>query len=408
MRVYIADKFEQFGIDELRHSGCDVSYEPGKKGAEFAAAVRDSACRVLVVRSTKVPREVIAAANELALIVRAGAGVDNIDVAAASAHSVLVANCPGMNAIAVAELTLALVLSLDRRVPDATADLRAGKWNKTEYAKAAGLKGRTLGLLGLGPIGRAVAARAAAFEMNVVAWSRSWASPAAALPGVHLKRAAREVAELADVVSVHLASTPQTRGLVDRAFFEAMRPGASFVNTSRGDLVDTAALTWAVKEKKLRVGLDVWAAEPAAAVADFADPLLSSGGVVYGTPHVAASTEQAQMAIAAETVRLVRRFRDTGRVDNCVNLSPRSAAQHILIVRHRNRPGVLAHVLSHLGAAGLNVEEMENTILADQATAVARIAVSGAPADALLGAIRGGNDAILALSVVELPAAPAD
>lgn len=404
MRVYIADKFEQFGIDELRQAGCDVVYEPGKKGAEFAAALKASGCRVLVVRSTKVPRELIESAGELALIVRAGAGVDNIDVAAASDRSVLVANCPGMNAIAVAELALGLILALDRRLPDATAELRAGRWNKTEFGKSRGLKGRTLGIIGLGPIGRAVAARARAFEMNVLGWSRSWTAPSAALPDIHLKRTALEVVELSDVVSLHLAATPQTRGFAGREFFEAMRPGAYFINTSRGDLVDSAALTWAIREKSIRAGLDVFSPEPATPTAEFKEPLFSAGGVVYGTPHIAASTDQAQMAIAAETVRLVRLFRDTGRTENCVNLSPRSAAQRILIVRHENKPGVLAHVLNHLGGARLNVEEMENVILADQRTAVARIAISGTPADALLADIRKGP-AIIALSVVELPTA---
>lgn len=404
MRVFIADKFEQAGIDELKKLGCDVTVEAAKKGPELTAAIGTSGAKVLIVRSTKVTKETIDAAGELALIIRAGAGVDNIDVAAASLRGIFVTNCPGMNAVAVAELAFGLILSLDRRVPDSVAELRAGKWNKSEYSKARGLKGRTLGIVGFGPIGRAVAQRATAFEMRVVGWSRSLVREGAKLPGVELCQTAREVAERSDIVSVHIAATPETKKLCDQAFFEAMRKGAYFINTSRGDVVDADALTWAIKEKGVRAGLDVYAAEPAQPTAEFKEPLFASGGIVYGTPHIAASTDQAQTAIAAETVRLVRVFRETGRVENCINLLPRSHARKMLIVRHHNRPGVLAHVLSHIGEANINVEEMENVILKDEHTAVARIRLAAGPSQATLDAIRGGCEHIIALTLVDLPA----
>lgn len=403
MRVLIADKFETVGVNGLRALGCDVVSEPGKKGAELVASVRAANPSVLVVRSTKVSGEMMDAAAQLALIVRAGAGVDNIDVGAASQRGVLVANCPGMNAIAVAELALALILSLDRRVPDCVAELRTGKWNKAEYSKARGLKGMTLGLVGLGPIGRAVAHRANAFELNVRGWSRSMSREGAVLVGVQLCRTWREVVEQSDIVSMHIAATPETRDFCNRAFFEAMKPGSYFINTSRGDVVDFDALTWAVKEKGIRAGLDVYANEPAAATAEFKEPLFASGGVVYGTPHIAASTDQAQLAIAAETVRIVRVFRETGAVENCVNLLPQSSGRRMLVVRHFNKPGVLAHVLSHISNAKINVEDMENVMLREEKTAIARIRLASTPNDGVLNAIRAGNSDIIALSLMEMP-----
>lgn len=400
MKVFIADKFESSGIADLQSAGFDVVSEPGKKGAELAAALRTAAAEVLVVRSTKVTREILEAADALGLIVRAGAGVDNIDVPAASERGILVANCPGMNSVAVAELTLALILALDRRVPDAVRDLRAGKWDKAEYGKARGLKGRSLGLIGLGPIGRAVAQRAIAFEMKIVAWSRSLTTGAAAPAGVTACTAPIDVARQSDIVSIHVASTPDTKRFIGRPFFEAMREGAYFINTSRGDVVDADALAWAIQHRRLRAGLDVYASEPPTPTAEFRDPLFALDGVVYGTPHIAASTDQAQSAIAAETVRLVRLFRDSGRVENCVNLCPRSSAERMLVVRHRNQPGVLAHVLSHVSGAGINVEEMENVILGDGRTAIARILLGSAPTPETLATIRSGCAAILSMSLL--------
>src|SRR5690242_10439245 len=171
MKILVADQFEQSGIDGLRAAGCDVVYEPALKDDALAAALAESQADVLVVRSTKVTAPMMDA-GALALIVRAGAGYNTIDVAAASTRGIYVSNCPGKNAVAVAELAFALILALDRRVPDNVVDLRAGKWNKKEYAKAQGLQGLTLGLLGIGSIGQEVIRRAAGFGLNVIVWSR--------------------------------------------------------------------------------------------------------------------------------------------------------------------------------------------------------------------------------------------
>jgi D-3-phosphoglycerate dehydrogenase len=161
----IADKFEQVGIDGLRQLGCEVKLNPDISPETLPGAVSEFEPDILMVRSTKVPAAVFERSKKLTMVLRAGAGFDNIDVAAASAKGIFVTNCPGKNAIAVAELAWALILCCDRRVPDQTVELRAGKWNKKEYSKASGLFGRTLGIVGLGQIGLEVANRGRAFGM---------------------------------------------------------------------------------------------------------------------------------------------------------------------------------------------------------------------------------------------------
>jgi D-3-phosphoglycerate dehydrogenase len=170
MKILIADKFEKSGIDGLQALGCGVVYDPDLKEAALERALRETEADVLVVRSTKVTAAMLDAGT-LSLVVRAGAGYDNIDVAAASARGIYVANCPGKNSIAVAELAFGLIIALDRRIPDNVAELRAGRWNKKEFSKARGLYGRTLGLLGFGNIGQEMAKRAQAFGMNIAVWS---------------------------------------------------------------------------------------------------------------------------------------------------------------------------------------------------------------------------------------------
>src|SRR6188768_1286675 len=172
MKVLIADKFEKVGIDGLKELGCEVVSQPDVKAEGLAALIRETDPHILIVRSKKVGTEALSASPALTLVIRAGAGIDTIDVAAASSRGIFVSNCPGKNSIAVAELVLGLILSCDRRIPDQTADLRRGVWTKGEYAKARGLHGRTLGIVGLGQIGREIAKRAQAFGMRVVAWSR--------------------------------------------------------------------------------------------------------------------------------------------------------------------------------------------------------------------------------------------
>jgi D-3-phosphoglycerate dehydrogenase / 2-oxoglutarate reductase len=399
MKVLIADKFPDPGVKALEAVGCEVTVDADLKDDSLARAVADTGADVLVVRSTKVP-EAVLEAGRLSLVVRAGAGYNTIDVKGASARGIYVSNCPGKNAIAVAELAFGLILSLDRRIPDNVADLRAGRWNKKEYSKARGLYGRTLGLIGVGNIGREMIARAEAFGMPVVAWSRSLTDEQAAAYGIERRITPEEVASASDVVSVHVALNGATRGLLGADFFEAMRPGAFFVNTSRAEVVDQLALEAAVAKKDIRAGLDVFAGEPAGATGDVDDQIVALPGV-YGTHHIGASTDQAQAAIADETVRIVRAFKETGRVPNVVNLAERSPATHMLVVRHRDRVGVLAHILTELRAAGINVQEMENVVFEGAEAAIARIHLDDAPpADTL--ARMGENENIIATDLIAL------
>ena len=411
MKVLVADKFERSGIDGLKAAGCEVIYEPDLKDAALADALKRTAADVLVVRSTNVTEPMLDSGS-LALIVRAGAGYNTIDVKAASRRGIYVSNCPGKNSIAVAELAFALILAVDRRISDNVADLRAGKWNKKEYSKAAGLFGRTLALIGIGNIGREMIRRAAGFGMNVVIWSRRFdgedrplsddearelgVDPIQHQIAISLAPAPVETAARADVISLHVALAPGTRALVNAELLARVKPGAILVNTARGEVVDYAAVADAVRTRGLRVALDVYASEPTSATGDFADPLVQLPGV-YGTHHIGASTDQAQEAIAAETVRIIRSFKEAGEVPNVVNLCRRTPASHMLVVRHRDRPGVLAHVFDHLRSENINVQETENIVFDGAEAAIARINVDAPPNGQLLDRLLRGNADILDL-----------
>ena len=403
MKVLIADQFEQSGIDAIVAAGCEVVYEPSLVDQQLADALTARRPDVLIVRSTKVTEPMLADTS-LSLIVRAGAGVNTIDVNAASRRGIYVSNCPGKNSIAVAELTFALMLALDRRIAENVSDLRTGKWNKKEYSHARGLFGRTLGILGYGNIGQEVARRALAFGMRVVVWSRRFdrgsgiGDQGSSVTVVHSPEA---VADQADILTVHLALASDTRNLVNRSLLDRLKPGSYFVNTSRAEVVDHGALADAVRSRGIRVALDVFANEPAASTGEFIDPLLTLPGVI-GTHHIGASTEQAQEAIAAEAARIVRVYKETGKVPNVVNLATTTPATHMLVVRHRDRPGVLAHVFDHLRAGNLNVQETENVVFEGAEAAIARINLDREPPAALLATIAGGNQDILNLYLVKI------
>jgi len=396
MRLYIADELPPKSIDDLTALGLEVVDDPKCTADELPARIGDSG--ILVVRSTKVTRATIEAGTRLGLIVRAGAGYDTIDVAAASERGIFVSNCPGKNSVAVAELAMGLILALDRRLVDGTNDLRAGKWNKKEYSKADGLKGKTLGLAGLGRIGVEVARRARAFAMHVVAWSIPFDEEAAAAHGIGACATLHELVERSDVVSVHLPQTLETKRLFNADVFARMKPRAIFVNTSRGGIVDEVALASAMRERGLRVGLDVFEPEPSAGVAEFR-PAVAGAGTFVGTHHIGASTEQAQDAIAAETVRICREFLKTGRVPNVVNVEEHAPAECQLVVRHYDRVGVLASVLGILRNHDVNVEDMSNTIFQGAKTAVAAIRLTRMPPPEVVAEIAGLSDAVIAVEV---------
>jgi D-3-phosphoglycerate dehydrogenase len=402
MKVLVADKFEKVGIDGLKELGCTVVSEPDVRADALPELIKRVDPHILIVRSKKVNAEALRAGTALSLVIRAGAGIDTIDVDAASDLGVFVSNCPGKNSIAVAELVLGLLLTCDRRIPDQVAELRKGRWSKSEYAKARGLYGRTLGIVGLGQIGREVARRAQAFGMQVVAWSRNLTQEEADGLGIGYALTPLEVARVADAVTINVAATAETRNLVNADFLAAMKPGAYLINTARGSVLDEAALEQAVREKGIRAGLDVFQGEPAGGTGKFVNRVSGLPGV-YGTHHVGASTEQAQVAIAHEVIRIVQSFRATGEVPNVVNRLAKSSATHVLTIRHRNRPGVLAHVFGVLAGASINVEEVENIIYHGAHATLARIHLDGQPDASSLSRIRDGNPDIISaeLSLID-------
>jgi D-3-phosphoglycerate dehydrogenase len=398
MKVLIADKFEKVGIDGLKELGCSVVSQPDLTAEALPATVKEVDPHILIVRSTKVNAATLNAGTSLTLVIRAGAGIDTIDVATASSRGIFVSNCPGKNSIAVAEVVMGLVLACDRRIPDQVADLRQGKWNKAEYSKARGLYGRTFGIVGLGQIGKEVAVRARAFGMRVLAWSRTLTHEEADRLEIAYAQSPLEVARLSDVVTINVAANAETKHLVNAEFLAAMRPGAYLINTSRGSVVDEAALQQAVSEKKIRAGLDVFQNEPAGGKGEFANAIVQLPGV-YGTHHVGASTDQAQVAIAHEVIRIVQAFQATGEVPNVVNRLARSSASHVLVIRHRNRPGVLAHVFGVLANAKINVEEVENIIYHGAQATLARIHLDGQPGNGALERIKSGNADIISVEL---------
>jgi D-3-phosphoglycerate dehydrogenase len=400
MRVLIADKFEKSGRDGLQAIGCDVSFLPDLKDDALTEAIREQMPDVLVVRGTKVTEPMLAA-GQIKLVVRAGAGFNTIDVGAASRRGIYVSNCPGKNSIAVAELAFALILALDRRIADNVIALRRGEWNKKEFSKARGLFGRTLGLVGVGKIGAEMIPRAQAFGMRVVAWSRSLTPERAAKLGVEHKESPTDVARDADIVSVHVALNSDTKAFLGADFFATMQEGAYFINTARGEVVDQVALVEAMKTRGIRAGLDVFAGEPTSATAAFTDEIAKEANL-YGTHHIGASTDQAQEAIAAETVRIVREFKQTGNVPNVVNLARQTPATHRLVVRHLDRPGVLATVLDAIKSEHINVQEMENIVFEGAEAAVARINLDNAPSQTTLDRLRAGSADVIELNVLEI------
>jgi len=402
MQVLIADKFDESGMAELREAGCKIAFEPKLEGDALRDAIATLRPQVLIVRGTKVTAAMLEACDALALVVRAGAGVNTIDLAAASRRSVLVANCPGKNAVAVAELAFALILALDRRIVEGVCDLRNGVWNKADYDKARGLKGRTLGIIGMGQIGQAVARRAIAFGMPVVAWSRSLTDETAEELSVKRCASPADAASRCDVLTIHVAASKETKNLISADVLNRLKPGSFVINTARAEVLDYDALAKMVTEKDIRVGVDVFPNEPSGGTGAFADAIVKAGGVVYGTHHIGASTEQAQTAIARETVGIVTDYLRTGKVRNCVNIRAVSPARYVVVVRHRNRPGVLAHVLNAISRAGVNVEEMENVLCDGAESACAQIKLSGPLTDDVLRAIETGHEHIFAVSHTSL------
>ncbi|OQY34337.1 MAG: hypothetical protein B6241_04975 [Spirochaetaceae bacterium 4572_59] len=390
MKILIADKLSDTALKDLGSLGAEITFEPGLGAGDLPGAIADA--EILIVRSTKVTADTIDKGANLSLIIRAGAGVNTIDLEEASSRGIHVANCPGKNADAVAELAMGLMIAADRRIADGTMDLRNGVWNKKLYGKAAGLKGRTLSVIGMGSIGRGCAERAKAFGMNVAAWSRSLTPEKAEAWGVEYCATPREAASRADALSVHLAAGKATKHFIDKEILDAMKDGSILVNTSRGEVVDTAALKQAIKSKGLKVAIDVYENEPGASDKEFTDTELAA--LVTGTHHIGASTDQSSDAIAGEVVNIVKAYLETGKPLHQVNHQEKSSGIINLVVRHFNTVGVLAGVLDELRTANINIEEMENSVFSGGQAAVCTLKLDASPSDSILEKVRGIKNVI--------------
>ena len=399
MKTLIADKFPEKYLQRLTAAGCEVTYKPEVKAEELPEVL--AGYKILVVRGKQVTGDALKAADDLALVLRAGAWVNTIDVKTASGRGVFVSNCPGKNSVAVAELVFALLLAIDRRIPDNVAALRAHQWNKKEFSKADGVFGKTLGVVGVGQIGQEVISRAHAFGLHVLAWSRSLTPEKAEALGVERCENLDDVFRGADIITLHLALKPETKKLVNAQRLGLLKPNAILINTARGEVIDQAALRTALENTKLRAGLDVFDPEPAEGTAPFADPIFDSPRL-YGTHHIGASTEQAQEAIAEEAVRIIQTFIKTGAVLNCVNLARRTPAKYQLVVRHYDRVGVLAFVMDQIRRAGINIEEVQNIIFEGASAASCRIQLAAEPGAEVLSAIQKGNENILGLELLRI------
>lgn len=355
MKVLIADKFPDRYVNQIKDLGLEVTYRP--KFGENDIAENITGYDILVVRSTNVNAKTINNSDSLNLIVRAGAGVNNIDITAANQKGIYVANCPGKNSVAVAELAIGLMIALDRRIAHNVIDFKQGKWNKSEYSKAEGLMGKTLAIIGVGNIGKEVAKRAEALGMNV------YGKDISRIEGVDIKDFSEmdQLLPLADVISIHLPLTKETRHLFNDKMFSYIKPNTILINTSRAEIIEQDALIKAVKEKNIRVGLDVFEGEPEGKDGTVTSPLQQLDNV-YVTHHIGASTEQAQNAVAEETVRIIKDFLTSGVIAHWVNRAKQTDAHYQLVIKHFDRPGVLATIFDVLKEGNINIEEVENVI----------------------------------------------
>src|ERR1051325_10529052 len=315
MKIFVADDVSESGLEPLVAAGFAVEKRTRLEGAELREAVGD--CEGLVVRSeTKVTAELMEAARRLRVVGRAGVGVDNIDVVAATARGIVVMNAPDGNTITTAEHTIALLVALARRVPQANISLKSGKWERKNFVGTE-LQGKTLGVIGFGRIGRVVAKRANALGMKVVAFDPFVVADSARDAEIEL-RPIDEVLARADFLTVHTPLTAETRGILGARASAKMKTGVRIINCARGGLIDEGALYQAIKSGKVAgAALDVFESEPPPR-----DHQLLQLDEVIATPHLGASTTEAQEGVALTVAEQMRDFLLTGALRGAVNLPP--------------------------------------------------------------------------------------
>ncbi len=399
MKVLIADNFPNQYVEKIKSLVKEVVFEPKLKENDLPNNIKG--VDILVVRSTVVNAECIEKSDRLSLIIRAGAGVNNIDIKSANKKGIYVTNCPGKNSIAVAELAMALICAIDRKIPDNVIDFRNGKWNKALYSKADGLAGKTLGVVGTGKIGSELITRAKAFGLNVIAWSRSLTEAKAEEMEIERVVSLEELFSNSDIVSIHLAQTADTKKIISKDLISKLKKGAYFINTARAGVVDEEALLEAAKSGNIFLGLDVFNNEPEGKEGELITPLRDLPNV-YLTHHIGASTEQAQNAVAEETCNIIADYINTGAVRNWVNRIKQSPAKYQLVIRHFDKPGVLARVLRLLSEEKINAQEMENVIFDDAVTACCTIKLDSKPNEKTLEEIESGKEEIINLTLIEL------
>jgi D-3-phosphoglycerate dehydrogenase len=343
MKIVVSDDLPESALAILRTEGWEVDARSGRKPDELAKDLTDA--DALIVRSaTKVTKDLLAAAPKLRIIGRAGSGVDNIDMPAASGKGVLVVNAPGANSIAVAEHAMALMLSLARSVPAADQAMKAGKWEKKKFMGTE-LRNKVLGIAGLGRIGQEVAARARSFGMTIAAYDPYISADVAASIGVELK-SLDELCATSDYLTLHMPSTPETKNLFSDERFAKCKKGIRIINTARGELVDEAALARAIDSGIVGgAGIDVFQKEPPV---EWTMPQLAQ---VVATPHLAASTEEAQEQVGLDTAGAVRDFLKDGVVRNAVNFPAVPPAELQRLQPWLRLADGLAAVASQMGPA---------------------------------------------------------
>lgn len=399
MTVYIADKLPDEAISELEKVGQNVINNPTVTSSEIDSGLKDA--NALIVRSTVVSKSCIENSPNLSLIVRAGAGVNNIDIKAASDLGIYVANCPGKNAIAVAELAMGLIINLDRYLADNVSDFRAGKWNKAVYSKADGLYGKVLGIVGVGQIGSEVIKRARAFGMPVIAWSRSLTPEKAEEMEIVPAESIKEVASKCDILSIHLAQNADTKGIISKDILSTLKDDSTFINTSRAGIVDEDALFDELKSGRIKAGLDVFGDEPEFKQGEFSSRFQELNNV-YVSHHIGASTKQAQLAVAADAVDIVRGYVQEGHVRNWLNRCEHTDAPWQLVVRHFDKPGVIANVMNELKEADINAQELTNVIFEGKKTACCTIQLDAEPSADIMKSIRTRQNEVISATLIRV------
>lgn len=392
MKILVACALPEFALEQLRTLGSEVRYQSDLRLEQLRDAI--TGIGILVVDSRRVSPEVVARGDSLQMIIHAGPGPGDIAMETASAQGVFVTHCPDQHAAAVAELTFGLMLALDRRIVENTIAVREQRWIRGEFKAARGLFGRTLGLLGCGPVARLVGERARAFGMNVLAWHPLLAVETSAQTKARMLSGPRELARESDIVTVHsLEDCGEQQVLVDAEFLENMRPGASLIHVGHPAVVEEAALAKAVKQRNLRVALDVFGSQPTGDTGRFRSKLCELPGVI-GTQHIGPLTEQAHHATAAEVVRIIESFLVSGELLNCLNLLARSPATWQLVLRARDAVGVMAAILEAIRADGINAEEITSRVFTGARAAWCTISLDERPSTEALDAIRALDDVL--------------